>query len=224
MSRSSSRRKRPLPLGVLLLVFAVGWIYNRFFAPPEPPSRETAPRSTPRRTPPRETAPDARLPQYSPSAPSREPRQIEGTLKRDVVIKVTDGDTVKLQRAGSIRLIGVDTPEKAQPGGREATAFATSALMGKTIEYELCGKQPTDRYGRGLGFIYITDRNGRRVLFNAELVRQGYARVYSLRPCTVDEAIWNGYYEEARRERRGLFASLGEVPDAASYRKSLRAR
>ena len=50
-------------------------------------------------------------------------------------------------------------------------------------------------------------------------MRQGYARVYSLRPCTVDEEQWNAYYEEARVARRGLFGQLGDVPDAATYRR-----
>lgn len=216
MSRSSSRRRRPASIGVVLLVLVAGWIYNRYIAPPPAPSGGStpttrAPRETSRRSTPNRSTPTAeRAPQEG------------GVLRRDTVIKVTDGDTVKLQNAGSIRLIGVDCPEKSQPGGMEATAFATKALMGKTIEYELCAKQPTDRYGRGLGFIYAVDSNGRRVLFNAELVKQGYARVYSLRPCTVDEALWNSYYEDARRKKRGLFATLGEVPDAASYRREKR--
>jgi micrococcal nuclease len=154
------------------------------------------------------------------SAPARTPGAVEGPATRDVVIRVSDGDTVKLQNAGTVRLIGVDCPEKVQPGGQDAKAFTTSALMGKTIELEVCAKQPHNRYGRTLGFIYLLDRSGRRVLFNAELVRQGYANVYSLRPCTVDEDLWNGYQAEARQARRGLFATLREVPDAAAFRRA----
>jgi micrococcal nuclease len=216
MSRSSSRRRRPTSIGIALLVLVAGWVYNRYIAPPSAPQGGSTPGTmrVPRDdSPPRQSTPGA------PSAP-----QEGGVLRRDVVVKVTDGDTVKLQNAGSIRLIGVDCPEKSQPGGSEATAFVTKALLGKTIEYELCVKQPADRYGRGLGFIYARDANGRRVLFNAELVKQGYARVYSLRPCTVDEALWNSYYEDARRARRGLFATMGEVPDAASYRRNKKKR
>ena len=145
-----------------------------------------------------------------------------GRLVTDTVERISDGDTVKLRKTGTVRLVGVDTPEKAQPGGPEATAFTKRVLEGQTVQVELCPKQPTDRYGRGLGFIYITDRRGKRVLFNSELVRQGYARVYSLRPCTVDEELWNSYYEEARVARRGLFGLLGDVPDAASYRRTKR--
>jgi micrococcal nuclease len=136
----------------------------------------------------------------------------------DVVERVKDGDTIVLKRQGDARLIGVDCPEKSQEGGPEAKAFTEQALTGKTVQVELCAKQPTDRYGRSLAFIYISDSQGRTVLFNSELVRQGYARVYSLRPCTVDEAAWGALYEDARANRRGLFKTLDEVPDAASYR------
>ena len=145
-----------------------------------------------------------------------------GEILTDTVVSVYDGDTVKLQRTGSVRLIGVDTPEKAQEGGKESTAWAQQMLNGKTVGIELCAKQPTDRYGRALGFIYLSDKNGNRVLFNRELVRNGYARVYSLRPCTIDDTSWNADYETARRQKRGLFATLGEVPDAATWRRDRR--
>ena len=143
-------------------------------------------------------------------------------ITTDVVVRVSDGDTVKLQRTGTVRLIGVDTPEKAQSGGMEAKAWAEQMLAGKTVGIETCAKQPHDRYGRTLGFIYLTDSGGKRVLFNRELVRNGYARVYSLRPCTIDDDSWNADYEAARRARRGLFATLGEVPDAAAWRRAQR--
>jgi micrococcal nuclease len=148
-------------------------------------------------------------------------------LVRDRVTKVSDGDTVRLERLGSIRLIGVDTPEssykgKAQPGGKQAGVFLRNMLLNQDVEVELCAKQPYDRYGRGLGFIYATNRSGQRVLVNQEIIRQGYGRVYSLRPCSVDEAEWGALYEEARRARRGLFATIGDVPDAVAFRRQYR--
>lgn len=213
-----SRRSR-LPLWATLLIPLAAYLYHRL-VPSTPPA------SSPRQNPPRQNssrrnAPDQTsrpLPRYTPSAPSQTPRVSEGAAMRDVVIHVSDGDTIKLQNAGTIRLIGVDCPEKKQSGGQDAKAFTTSALMGKTVELEICAKQPHDRYGRTLGFIYLMDRSGKRVLFNSELVRQGYANVYSLRPCKVDEELWNSYQAEARQQRRGLFATLGEVPNAYKFR------
>ena len=214
MARRSSRSQRPLWLIVVAAV--VGWVYNNYLKPP-PQSNRT---STTRTNKPRNT-PKSRSSSGNNSSGRGTVTAQGGVPFRDHVIKVTDGDTVKLAGQGSIRLIGVDCPEKSQPGGSEATAFTAKYLADQDVEVELCAKQPTDRYGRGLGLIYLP-QNGRRVLFNAELVRQGYARVYSLRPCTVDEAQWNGFYEEARQQNRGLFRTLGEVPDAAAYRRRKR--
>lgn len=222
MSRSSSRRAPRLPFSLMVLMLAAGWLYKQFIEPQtQPPPRRSTPRATPR---PNQRPVLSPLPEYSPSAPRTPPREVEGQLQRDVVVSVYDGDTLTLQRNGKVRLIGIDCPEKAQPGGREAAAFAQNALVGKTIELEVCPKQPHDRYGRWLGFIYLLDSAGRRVLFNSEMVRQGYANVYSLRPCTVNEELWNSYKAEARQARRGLYATMNEIPDAAAYRKSKRAR
>lgn len=213
----SSRSSSSKPLWAVILIAVLGWAYNQFFQQPQRESREGQSSSARRTTSRNSTRPRAT---QRPSTTTVE----GGKVFKDTVVKVSDGDTVKLAGQGSIRLIGVDCPEKAQPGGKEATDFATRALLNKEVEVELCAKQPTDRYGRGLGFVYVQDRTGRRVLFNAELVKQGYARVYSLRPCTVNEDEWNGYYEDARQARRGLFQTIGDVPDAASYRRNLRSK
>lgn len=213
-----SRARRPWWLPLLIL--AAAWIYNTYFNAPsrqqqqrQRPSRESTAREDAARRASRNNTPRGGTPRQTVEG---------GQLISDVVTKVYDGDTVTLQRTGSVRLIGVDCPERKQAGGEEAGDFARRALLNQTVQVELCAKQPYDKYGRGLAFIYLNDAGGRRVLFNSELVRAGYARVYSLRPCTVDEAEWNNYYEEARAERRGLFASLGEVPNAAAYRRRKR--
>lgn len=216
--RSSSGRRAARPWWLPLVLLAAGWLYNQYFSP----ERRDEPRQTqPRPTTPRQTE---RRPDGSSRSRDLPPGVEGGQLITDRVVSVSDGDTLKLERVGTVRLIGVDTPElhyrgRAQEGGKEAGDFARRALLGQEVQVELCAKQPYDRYGRGLAFVYVTNRSGRRVLFNQELVRQGYARVYSLRPCTVDENEWNALYEEARRGRRGLFARMDEVPDAAAFRR-----
>jgi endonuclease YncB( thermonuclease family) len=201
------------PWWIVLLVALAGWVYNQYFKS-QPRSRDrTANRQTEKRTGNRRS---------SPQAPGM-PLEPGGKVVRDTVVKVYDGDTVTLRRMGSVRLIGADTPEKAQPGGVDAGNFTRETLLGKNVEVEVCSRQPHDRYGRWLAFVYYREGNN-RVLFNSELVRQGYARTLSVKPCSIDEEVWNGYADEARRGRRGLYATLGEVPDAASYRKAKRLR
>ncbi len=180
-----------------LVVLAAGWLSNHFLQPTSP-SRDSVP------------APKNSPPQASES--------ISNGLQSDVVVRIADGDSLELRRGGRIRMVGVDCPEQGQAGGREAAAYVRTALLGKTIQYRLCAEQPRDQYGRGLGFIYI-QQGGQRVLFNSELIRQGYARVYGGKSCEIDKKLWNTYYAEARQNKRGLFATLGEVPDASSYRR-----
>ena len=195
MSRSSSRRRNPAAFWIALLVLGFGWIYNRYFVP---------------------------YPVVKENTRARQPdTQAVGDLQSDVVVRIADGDSLELRQGGRIRLVGVDCPEQGQRGGHEAAAYTREALLGKTIAYRLCAEQPRDQYGRGLGFIYLR-QNGQRVLFNSELLRAGYARVYAGKACDIDKKLWNTYYEEARLSKRGLFATLGEVPDASSYRRENR--
>ena len=204
MSRKSvfNARRRPWWLAILLALVGYGIQYfNR--APYRSTHRQRTQRSE-------------RDSWHMPESPG------EAELVVDRVERVLDGDTVRLRRAGTVRLVGVDCPEKGQAGGDEARAWVTAEIGGRSVVLQQCAKQAHDRYGRVLGFLYVNDVSGRRVLFNRELVRNGYARVYSLRPCSVDEIAWNADYEQARREHRGLFATLGEVPDAAAWRRARR--
>lgn len=70
------------------------------------------------------------------------------------ICRVIDGDTVVVlhdKQKMNIRLYGIDTPEKRQQYGPEATAALKKMLSGKTVFIERMGK---DRYGRIIGIIY----------------------------------------------------------------------
>jgi endonuclease YncB( thermonuclease family) len=93
-----------------------------------------------------------------------------------MVVKVVDGDTIKVLEAGraapvTVRLYGIDTPEKKQAYGRKAGKFTAGMVHGKQVEIENAGK---DRYGRIIGLVSV---NG--LLLNRELVRAGFAWVYT---------------------------------------------
>ena len=49
------------------------------------------------------------------------------------VTRVVDGDTVKLSNGETVRLIGIDTPEKGQCGFNEATNLMRSLVQGQTV-------------------------------------------------------------------------------------------
>ena len=59
-----------------------------------------------------------------------------------LVERVVDGDTIIVEGVGSVRLIGVDTPETVHPNrpveffGKEASAFTKRLLEGKQVRLE----------------------------------------------------------------------------------------
>ena len=121
------------------------------------------------------------------------------------VVGVTDGDTIKVlhvNQAETVRLVGVDAPEKRQPYGDRARRFTADLAFDRTVTVVTSGR---DRNGRLLGEVVLPD--GRSL--NQELVRAGYAwwfRKYS-RDVTLARLE-----EEARQGRRGLWAA--ETPQA----------
>jgi len=117
--------------------------------------------------------------------------QPPGNPRPDIVLRVLDGDTLKIEHQGrieSLRLIGIDTPEskvnkKAQKDaarnqedikkiiilGREATRYLKRLVKpGDTIKIEF-DRRIRDKYGRLLGYVYLP--NGK--MLNEEIVKAG---------------------------------------------------
>jgi micrococcal nuclease len=67
---------------------------------------------------------------------------LSALVQAQVVTRVVDGDTIIVSGVGSVRLIGVDTPETVDPRtavqyfGAEASAFTKSLAQGKTVRLE----------------------------------------------------------------------------------------
>jgi len=87
------------------------------------------------------------------------------TQSTHTVQRVIDGDTVVLSSLGTVRLIGVDTPETVDPRkpvqvfGKEASAFTTQLLLGKHVRVEY-DQQRTDKYRRTLVYLYLSNDRG----------------------------------------------------------------
>ncbi|WP_051276307.1 thermonuclease family protein [Desulfovirgula thermocuniculi] len=143
------------------------------------------------------------------------------------VIKVVDGDTINVNIDGkdeTVRLIGVDTPEThhpsqpVEPYGPEAENFTRSQLDGKTVYLEK-DVQERDKYGRLLAYVWvdkpteISDQEIRAKMFNARLLLDGYAQLYTVSPNVKYVDYFRTYQTEAREANKGLWA-LGPVPNA----------
>ena len=89
------------------------------------------------------------------------------------VERVIDGDTIVGENlSNSIRLLGINTPERGELYSEEATEFLQLRVLNETVELEF-GKEKTDLYGRFLAYVYINRTN-----VNLQLVENGFANYY----------------------------------------------
>ena len=112
------------------------------------------------------------------------------------VDRVVDGDTIVLMDKTRVRLHGIDTPERDQPYGKQATS-ALDALIKTKVFVE---QKDTDRYGRLVGVLYTAD--GLNV--NLEMVCSGHAWCYE-RYARFDSDL-EDCQESAQGARLGLLA------------------
>lgn len=128
------------------------------------------------------------------------------------LIKAIDGDTVKLMYKGkpmTFRLLLIDTPETKHPKkgvekyGPEASAFTKKMVENaKKIEVEFDKGQKTDKYGRGLAYIYADGK-----MVNQALVRQGLAKVaYVYKPNNTHEQLLRKSEAQAKKEHLNIWS------------------
>ncbi|AKD05302.1 thermonuclease family protein [Pontibacter korlensis] len=137
-------------------------------------------------------------------APTSDTPSKPATAAGDKVVGIKDGDTVVLLRNGqevTVRLYGVDTPEKNQAFGQKAKEYTSNLAFGKNVRLIV---NNTDRYGRTVGTIILPD--GRSL--NEELVRNGYAWHY--KAYSNDKNLANAE-ADARRFKRGLWQDAKPV-------------
>jgi endonuclease YncB( thermonuclease family) len=127
------------------------------------------------------------------------------------VVKVKDGDTIvvlqtlnvdlpsgvnSVQKMVTIRVAGVDTPEKNQDYGQVAKQFASNEVFGKVVTFKEVSK---DMYGRSVAFVfYDNDKN-----LSEELLKNGLAWHYS----RYDKTKYLQDLEDtARKDKVGLWS------------------
>src|SRR3972149_829648 len=133
-----------------------------------------------------------------------------------VVEEVVDGDTLRVRTSGNaeavtVRLIGIDAPERSHPTlgkeflSDESAAHLASLCRGKTVRMEKDGEE-TDTYDRLLRYVFLTPSDGR--LLNEEMLRVGMARASTGFPHSPTDAF-PAPAAEVRRKGRGLWKNGG---------------
>jgi micrococcal nuclease len=131
---------------------------------------------------------------------------------------IYDGDTLKIDPIGKVRLIGIDAPERKNSRRdqylikqgisaarqrqiyQRAKEFNIEQVKGQKVTLSL-DTSPRDRYDRLLAYVHLSD--GR--LLNRVLLEQGLAVVYRRFSFRLKEDFLTAE-EEAKRNRLGLWA------------------
>jgi endonuclease YncB( thermonuclease family) len=122
------------------------------------------------------------------------------------VVKVKDGDTIAVlvdkgdKQELTIRLAGIDAPEKKQPYGEKAKVGLSGLVFGKVVVVEITQK---DKYGRSIGDIHV---DGEWV--NKRMVMDGLAWHYV--QFSKDKELAEAEID-ARKNGRGLWADKEPV-------------
>jgi micrococcal nuclease len=88
-----------------------------------------------------------------------------------VVERVIDGDTVIINGT-SVRLLGMNSPEKGEDYFIESKNFLENETLGEVVSIHFEG-QKFDKYNRKLAYLYLDGKN-----INLESVKNGYSNFY----------------------------------------------
>jgi micrococcal nuclease len=128
---------------------------------------------------------------------SKKTCEINNTSKLEYPYKVTDiidGDTLVIERGNYVRPIGINAPEKNQPYYNESKEFMINLLLNKSVRIEK-DIDNSDNYGRLLRYVFI-EQDGKDVLVNTEIVKQGLAVPMTIEP----NIMYKSEIDNARKE------------------------
>jgi len=141
-----------------------------------------------------------------------------------IVQSVIDGDSLTLADGRAVRMVGIQAPKlpKGRPNfaewpfAREAQQALAGLVQGRTVSLYF-GGTPQDRYSRVLAQLVRDDG----LWVQGELIRGGFARVYTFPDNRAAAAEMLALEREARTEKRGLWAdpffAIHTPDDAARY-------
>ncbi|MGB0908579.1 MAG: thermonuclease family protein [Maricaulaceae bacterium] len=129
--------------------------------------------------------------------------------------RIHDGDTIYMEDGLKVRLSGMQAPKISLgregfvdwPLGYEAKAALGRLIHNKRVQLYYGGER-RDRYERALAQVFLIDKNGERGIWvQEEMIRQGFARVYTWPDTFQDAPRLYTAEREARAKKRGIWAN-----------------
>ncbi|MBX3491845.1 MAG: thermonuclease family protein [Parvibaculum sp.] len=138
-------------------------------------------------------------------------------------IEIVDGDTLVLGDGRQVRFTGIQAPKlplgranfEAWPLAEEARSALAALALDKPVTLRHGGRRE-DRHGRVLAHVFAAGTDGKPVWLQHEMLRRGWARVYTFRDnrACADQLL--AAEREAREARRGIWAdAFYAIRDAA---------
>ena len=122
------------------------------------------------------------------------------------VVSVLDGDTLEVlhnNHPASIRLSGIDCPEKGQAYGNRAKQAASALVFRKDVILQTYGQ---DKFGRAFGDVFLLDG----INVNHTLVKDGWCWWYQ--KYAPRDTVLEGLAHDTREAKIGLWADPQPVP------------
>lgn len=131
---------------------------------------------------------------------------LDGTFAQETararVRRVIDGDTIILKSGEHVRYVGIDTPERGESFYSMAKRRNKKLVSGVPITLEICVPERTDKYGRLLANVFVSN-----VSVNETLIKEGLARALIIPPCGLKVAgKYRALEAEAKRKSLGIWA------------------
>jgi len=93
-------------------------------------------------------------------------------ITQGTVTRIIDGDNLELDNSKSVRLYGINCPEKGRKFSQEAIDLSAKLALNNQIRLDYQPNYQTDRWNRVLAYVFIND-----IFLNEQLVRQGLCEV-----------------------------------------------
>jgi len=131
--------------------------------------------------------------------------------KEAMVEEVLDGDTFELEGGRTVRMVGIDAPNRGEEGWEEVTEYLKDLIEQEPVRLEYDVYQD-DKFGRILAYVFekcetqLGCQNGERMV-NWVLVRKGKARVvvYEDRRKLIYQDELYGAEKKAMEEKLGVW-------------------
>lgn len=133
------------------------------------------------------------------------------TSQNFTVIKVVDGDTIKLDDNRTIRYIGVDSPEEDECFIWQAKKVNSEAVLANKVRLEMDINE-MDHFGRYLAYVFVQDEKGGEVFVNEHLLGEGAAEFFLDTVNLRYQALLVQAAEQAHQEKKGLWQACAPDP------------